>query len=411
MRTATLIRLVAVAGLAAVSLGTIAQAQNQSQNQQQTQQQTQQAQPQKKKGFWQKIKESAAQSMQNGVQQGTDAAQGTVQQGTNAAQGAMQQGTSAVQNGSQQMQNTAQQGMQGVQQGAFSSNQGPSAFGGGGGAGACGPTCFDAGPFQANVAQMTLSQQGAWHIIRMNIQFHNATNQPLIIAYKDGSMVMVDNNGATYQAAGGQPGALQGMGIDRGNQTDSQFVLGPGQTGNALFSTARYRDQTSPVGTAYSYNFSIDELQSQNGAMAIPVRAYSVNFPSLAPTTVGGNAAFASAPAPATGYNNGKASSVGAGVMRPQGATQAVPAAQPRMVNSSVANRAPQAVAPSTQQRMVNAPAANARAGTVSNAGMRAPVAATPAAKPAAAVRPVPVTTKTAPKKTAVNATADTLKK
>ena len=44
---------------------------------------------------------------------------------------------------------------------------------------------------------MTMSQQGGWHVIRMNIQFHNASNQPLIIAYHDGSMVMVDNNGNT----------------------------------------------------------------------------------------------------------------------------------------------------------------------------------------------------------------------
>jgi hypothetical protein len=141
---------------------------------------------------------------------------------------------------------------------------------------------------------MTMSQQGGWHVIRMNIQFHNSSNQPLIIAYHDGSMVMVDNLGNTYIPAGGYPGAVSGIGIDRGNQTDSQFVLGPGQTGNALFSVARGRAPNSAIGTGFAYNLTIDELQPQNGADAIVARTYDLNFPSLAPGS--NNASFPSAP-------------------------------------------------------------------------------------------------------------------
>jgi hypothetical protein len=156
-------------------------------------------------------------------------------------------------------------------------------------------------------------------------------------------MVMVDNNGNTYIPAGGNPGQLQGMGIDRGNQTDSQFQLGPGQTGYALFSVARYRDPNSPVGTGYSYNLTIDELQLQNGALAIPVRTYNLNFPSLAAGT--STASFGSSGAPATGFvgNGNRGNSVGVvgtqgnaqnlpgkagvvGATAPQGAVQNVPA-------------------------------------------------------------------------------------
>jgi hypothetical protein len=163
----------------------------------------------------------------------------------------------------------------------------------------------------ANVSQMTMSQQGAWHIIRMNIQFHNATNQPLVIAYQDGSMVMTDNNGATYQGAGGNPGELQGMGIDRGASTDAQFVLGPGQTSSATFSVARGRPANSPIGTNYAYNLTIDELQTQNGATAIPVRSYNINFANLSPGSAssltsfgnsftGGSTVMSSAPTTST---------------------------------------------------------------------------------------------------------------
>jgi hypothetical protein len=245
----------------------------------------------------------------------------------------------------------------------------------------------------------------------MNIQFHNATNQPLIIAYHDGSMVMVDNNGNTYIPAGGNPGELQGMGIDRGNQTDSQFVLAPGQTGNALFSVARGRPDTSPVGTGYTYNLTIDELQAQNGAMAIPVRTYNLNFPSLAAGT--SNAAFGS-----NAVATGKAGAVG----NTTGGAAAVPQRSNQVV------RGQQNVGVTPQQRVVNgrpvgtpvqttaAPVAKNQtmaAPVVKNAAMKSPVApakasAAPVVRQATAV-PAPAAAKpaTAAKKPA-NATAAT---
>ena len=386
---------------------------NQTQNQPQNQQQQQQ-QPQKKKSLLQKLKDA-----QNAIQQGQSTPQqgGTVQQtgqqvqngvqqGQNGAQQGMQGGQQGMQAGQQGMQGM-QQGMQGGQQGAsngLQTNQASGAFsGGGGGAGACGPSCFDAGAFQANVSQMTMSQEGGWHIVRMNIQFHNSTNQPLIVAYHDGSMVMIDNNGNTYVPAGGNPGQLQGMGIDRGNQTDSQFVLGPGQTGNALFSVARGRGPNSPVGTGYTYNLTIDELQPQNGAMAIPVRTYNLNFPSLVPGT--SNAAFASGPSQGSGFVGG---GNGTSTAMPQGNVQSVsgqrgvgvPAQQQRIVNGRPA--------PGTTVQTAPTP-------VVKNAAMTTPV--TTAKPSAAAVKPVPATTATkpttatTPKKTTTPTTTTTTSK
>jgi hypothetical protein len=319
---------------------------NPPQNQQAQQSQpAQQPQQKQKKGFWQKVRD-ASQAGQNVMQQGTDTVQqgrGTIQQTGQQVQGTLQQVPN--QGNVQQFPNGAQPGADPAL-GAGSGFQGT----GGGGAGACGPNCFDAGSFQANVSQMTLSQEGGWHVIRMNIQFHNSTDQPLVIAYHDGSMVMVDNNGNTYIPAGGNPGQLQGMGIDRGNQTDSQFQLGPGQTGYALFSVARGRAANSPVGTNYSYNLTIDELQLQNGALAIPVRMYNLNFPSLFPGT--SNASFGTGAAPASGFvgNANRPNSAGAvtqqGVPNVAGQSQVgtqqprqvgVAGQQPRMVNGKAA--------------------------------------------------------------------------
>jgi|SRR5579871_685297 len=359
------------------------QAQNQTASQPQNQQPAQQTQPApqpQKKNFWQKVKQYS-QAEQNAVGQGTN----TAQQGS----GTIQQSGQQIQNGVQQIQNGAQQGTSGAQQGTVNGFQST------GSSGSCGPSCFDAGPFQANVSQMTLSQEGAWHVIRMNIQFHNSTNQPLSIAYHDGSMVMVDNNGNTYIPAGGNPGELQGMGIDRGAQTDSQFQLGPGQTGSALFSVARNRPANSPIGTGYSYNFTIDELQLQNGALAIPVRTYNLNFPTLAPGT--SNAPFASGSSSANSFaaNGNRTNSVS--TVTSQGS---VAAQQQRMINGKPITTTP------------GKPAAS----VVNNAAMRSPVTTSThpqtaaSAKPNPAVAAKPATATTAPKKTTSTTTTTTTK-
>jgi len=388
--------------LAAISITAGAQTQNQTtQTQNQTQTQTTQgqtqaqpAQPTQKQSFWQKMKASAMQGAQNSAQQGSQ----QVQQGVQGATQGVQQGVNGATQGMQQGVQGATQGMQqSGQQMVTGANPMNTSFSGAGAGSSCGSSCFNAGPFQANVQQMTMSQQGAWHVIRMNIQFHNSTNQPLTIAYKEGSMVMVDNNGNTYVPAGGNPGELQGMGVDRGSQTDSQFQLGPGQTGSAMFSVARVRSDTSPVGTAYQYNLTIDELQAQNGAMAIAVRSYNMNFPSL------------SAGISNTGFGSG---SQVAGSATPTGSSSYV-AGQPSTATKT-ATVGTTAVPATT-------------AGTVNNAAMKSstgattkqvvvvrpiPAANSSAAKTAVVVKTIPVTTKTTakPATTATPATTTTTK-
>jgi hypothetical protein len=329
--------------------------------------------------------------VQQGVQQSIPA-----QQTIDGAQQGIQQMTQGVQ------QQGVQQGVQQMVPGQGAANVS---------SGSCGPSCFDAGPFQANVSQMTMSQQGYWHIIRMNVQFRNSSNQPLIIAYREGSMVMIDNNGSSYQGAGGNPGELQGMGIDRGNQTDAQFVLAPGQTGSAMFSVARARGNDSPIGTGFTYNLTIDELQAQNGAMAIPVRQYNLNFPSLTPNTVSATMPSGAAGVPANSYvAGGKGAAIGAapagnvaartGVAAAAARPGAMPAAQPRVngqpavtmpargamvpaaLKTPVATAKPAAVAPARAAGVVPARAAvvPAKTSAVAAAKPAAPVKKTPAA-------------------------------
>ena len=346
---------------------------------------------------WQRIKNSAKQTGQNTAQQGTQ----QVQQGAQQVQQGVQQGIGGVGN---QM-NGSQPSPCGNLSGPGAAGSGTltnAALNGGGGngsftSGSCGQNCFNAGPFAAAISQMTMSQEGGYHIIRMQVQFHNATNQPLAIAYHDGSMVMVDDQGNTYQGAGGNPGEVQGMGIDRGNQTDSQFVLGPGQTSAAMFSVARYRPNTSAIGSAFNYNLTIDELQAQNGAEAIVARQYNLNFPSLTAGSSGG--AFPSA-TPASGFVGGNANpATGVAGSNPAGI---VPGGKGAAIGSRAMAVPAQrnAVNPRSAVAGTTAPRAPVSSpGTVNNAALRSATLA----KPAAAVKAAPV--KPAVKKRADNAT------
>jgi hypothetical protein len=331
--------------------------------------------------IWQKIKSSAKQAGQNTAQQGSQ----QVQQG-------VQQGASAVGN---QM-----AGGQTTPCGSLSSAAGNgatltnAAFNGGGGnvaTGSCGQNCFNAGPFAAAVSQMTMSQQGYWHIIRMEIQFHNGTNQPMALAYHDGSMEMVDELGNAYQGAGGNPGELQGMGIDRGNQTDSQFVLAPGQTSSAIFSVARARNNTQPIGTAFTYNLTIDQLQAQNGASAIVARQYNLNFPNMAPGSSGG--AFPSS-TPASGFVGGSGTPNAATGVATSTPGSTVPGGKGAAIGS-------RAAAVPTQRNAVNA-----RSAVAATTAPRSPVA-NQAPVNNAALRSSATTSAKPPAKTAVKKTAD----
>ena len=337
---------------------------------------------------WQKIKKSAKDAASNTAQQGGQAAQQGVEQGAQqvqqqipgAAPGQVNQMNPSQQPPCGSLPGGVAQGAPagyGAPQGGYDANGAaygatPAGYGnapagnygnvqnagytGAGGpsysSGSCGPQCFNAGPFAAAISQTTLSQEGGYHIIRMNMQFRNNTNQPLMIAYHDRSSVMVDNFGSTYNIPGafGQP-VVQGMGIDRGNQTDSQFTLGPGQTGNVLVTMARGRNSQSAVGTGYTYNLTIDELQAQNGADAALVRQYNLNFPSITPGA--SNVGLPSgAAAPATNVAGGgkgrRGAAAGAGA--PVGAVAGVPA-QGVMTNGT----ATPAAGPAVQPGVVNA--------------------------------------------------------
>lgn len=144
--------------------------------------------------------------------------------------------------------------------------------------------CASAGPFVAQVSQLTADKPGARHHgIRLNVKFRNLSAQPIILAYQSGSSGAVDNLGNRYVY--GRPSthdtSVQGIGYVTGRSADAQFVLNPGETRAATFNVIRFNSGASQVGTAFNYDVVIQQLEILPSQQVRTVRDYSLNFASL----------------------------------------------------------------------------------------------------------------------------------
>jgi hypothetical protein len=152
---------------------------------------------------------------------------------------------------------------------------------------ACGgkSRCYDAGPFVAEVLNVTGSQARTarqWHIISMNIRFLNKTDQPIILGYVAGTGVMIDEHGNRYGPSA-PPADAKGIGRVQPRSADPQFVLGPGQTRAATFGLQRaVYGNSMVIGSKYSYDMSLAQLEVlYNGQQVRTTREYSLSFPEL----------------------------------------------------------------------------------------------------------------------------------
>lgn len=139
--------------------------------------------------------------------------------------------------------------------------------------------CFNAGPFIADIQQISSSVAGGrHHVLRFNMRIRNLTNQPLILASTYNSPVVVDNQGHRYSITQSQ--AVSGMGVVARNSADPQFVLAPGQSRNAAFQVYR-RDSRQPTGTSYTFDVSLEQLEILPSQQVRSSRQFSLNFPNL----------------------------------------------------------------------------------------------------------------------------------
>jgi len=145
--------------------------------------------------------------------------------------------------------------------------------------------CYGAGPFTAEVVQLTYSPSSGRqrnYLIRMNIKFRNVSNQPLILGYKTGTSSIIDNEGNRFYwgTAGTHDTSVTGIGLVEGRKADPQFVLNPGESRSAAFGLFRRPDHNR-IGTSYTYDVVISQLELLPGDQIRTVRDYSLNFPDM----------------------------------------------------------------------------------------------------------------------------------
>jgi hypothetical protein len=169
-------------------------------------------------------------------------------------------------------------------------------------------SCFNAGPFVAEVQQVTPANFTAGarhHSVRLTLRFRNTGATRIVLGYKGATSTAIDNFGNTYYwgRAGTHDTSAQGIGLVTGRSADPQFALDPGQARTATFNVVRY-NVNSPVGTAFQYDVVISELEVLSGQQVRSLRENSLTFAGLTAGTfnvaqtpaAGGPAATAPAP-------------------------------------------------------------------------------------------------------------------
>ncbi|MFI5242110.1 MAG: hypothetical protein ACHQRL_03800, partial [Gemmatimonadales bacterium] len=101
--------------------------------------------------------------------------------------------------------------------------------------------------------------------------------------YHAGSNSITDNGGQRYYwgHAGTHDMSASGSGIVESNKADPQFILQPGESREASFQLVRFNVGNSQIGTGYTYDVVIDQLEPLPGGQIRSLRSYSIEFPNL----------------------------------------------------------------------------------------------------------------------------------
>ena len=128
---------------------------------------------------------------------------------------------------------------------------------------AAGTTCYDAGSFTATLGQTATAASGKNQLVRLALRVKNQTNQPLVLGYKAGTNMAVDEQGNRY--TWGQPGthdaSAVGIGTLEGARIDPQFQIAPGGTRDMQMVLTRFNAGTTPAGRTFTLSTVLVELK------------------------------------------------------------------------------------------------------------------------------------------------------
>ncbi len=148
------------------------------------------------------------------------------------------------------------------------------------------PRCYNSGPFLVEVRSLTPGAPGGRHHgLDVVLRISNISPQPIILGYKAGSSMATDNLGNRYVR--GRPSApdvsAKGIGLVTARSADPQFVLRPGQSREAGFSLIRFESMRKQLGTEWSYELVLTQLEILPSQQIREARDFAVNFRDLTP--------------------------------------------------------------------------------------------------------------------------------
>jgi hypothetical protein len=145
--------------------------------------------------------------------------------------------------------------------------------------------CHSSGAFTTEVTNVVPSVAGRHRSLRMELKITNRSAEPLVLGYKNASGSIVDDLGNRYYwgRAGTYDQSAQGIGVVTGRQADPQFALRPGESRRAAFELWRYDAASKPLGSSFTYDLALVQLEVLSGNQIRAGREYAVTFSGLTP--------------------------------------------------------------------------------------------------------------------------------
>jgi hypothetical protein len=129
---------------------------------------------------------------------------------------------------------------------------------------------------------MTAGSVSAHRIVRVTLQLTNLTNQPLRLGYLANTGTLIDDVGNRYSVETNTYTGVRGIGIVTAGNVDSQFLLGAGESRGITFELSGGPNR---LGTVYSYDLTLAQLDVLPSQQVRVGREYPVGFKQLAIST------------------------------------------------------------------------------------------------------------------------------
>jgi hypothetical protein len=147
-----------------------------------------------------------------------------------------------------------------------------------------GASCFDAGPFVAEVTSVSPSwdRLHRTHYLRLNVRFRNTGGTPISLAFPwRGAATMTDNYGNTYSIDWRYPQRITGIAVISRSGVKGNFTIAPGSSRTASWIFSRSVGST-PVGNVFAADLPVEDLQPIPGQQKVRVgNQYSLDFQQL----------------------------------------------------------------------------------------------------------------------------------